>query len=100
MQFNLLAILAALALAPAALAKECNCPASADNGADALASQSKSDGTLTCFYYYGSGPITTPPGIHGGPGPVLPSCDYDAHTGALTGSGVFSNGECPSSAAC
>ncbi|KZP00999.1 hypothetical protein CALVIDRAFT_560287 [Calocera viscosa TUFC12733] len=85
MQLTILALLAAIALSPVTFAQNCNCPPTADGGADSLASQSESDGTLKCFYYYGSGPITSP--IHGGPGPVLPSCDYDAASGALTGSG-------------
>jgi hypothetical protein len=72
MQLPTFALLALAAL-PAAFA-HCNCPSSADGGADALASQSLADGSLTCFYYYGSGPITT----GGGPGPELPSCDYNA----------------------
>ncbi|EJU01212.1 hypothetical protein DACRYDRAFT_108542 [Dacryopinax primogenitus] len=68
------------------------CPSETVHG-DPLAHEFDNTDSIACFY---GTPL--PPGS--GIGPVDPSCDYNATTGALTQTNIFPEGECPVVAAC
>ncbi|KZT53016.1 hypothetical protein CALCODRAFT_501522 [Calocera cornea HHB12733] len=98
MQASVVVLLAALGLASAnALPRDvCTgtyvCPTETNNGIP-LAHEFDNPGEIACFYG-----VTNP--NEGPVGPVLPSCDYDSSTGALTSSNIFQDGECPTEAEC
>jgi len=98
MQYKLLVVLAALGAASASVLPRdvCTgtykCPTETTNGIP-LATEFDNPGEIACFYG-----VTNP--NFKGVGPVLPSCDYDSTTGALTASNIFQDGQCPTEAEC
>ncbi|KZP00992.1 hypothetical protein CALVIDRAFT_595124 [Calocera viscosa TUFC12733] len=94
MQFHIIVLLAALGAASASAVprQACTgtyvCPPETNNGIPLANEFDNNPGELACFYG-----VTNP--NEGPVGPVLPSCDYDSATGALTASNIFQDGECP-----